>query len=191
MKTISVNIYSFNELSKEAKQVAISNYRDSNLDTSFIYNEAYATVKEFNKLFNTKEGCDSWLDIRHGHIDDSILKLKGLRLRKYILNNFYDSLFKNKYIKQVNKNPVYSKINKDNCCVLTGVCYDQDILDPIYNFLKLKDFDNTTFEDLLEDCMKSLGKSIRSEEEAMNEDDYIIDEINSNDYEFYENGKLV
>ena len=189
MKTISVNIYSFNELSKEAKQKAISDYRDCK-DTSYIYNDAHKTVKKFNDIFNTKEGGHSWLEI-NCYIDDNILNLSGLRLRTYIINNYGDALFKNKYIKRIKGKSVYSKIKKDNCCVLTGVCYDDDILSPIYKFLEQKSFDCTTFEDLLKKCFINLKCVLDDEEEYMRSDEYITESILANEYEFYENGKLV
>jgi len=52
----------------------------------------------------------------------------------------------------------------DTCCNLTGVRYDDDLLGPIYDFLKAPD--NTNFEDLLNNCFEALRKSVDDEVES-------------------------
>ena len=214
MRTIEVNLYEFDELSSEAKSRALENH---DVNTDYIYDDAQQTVKAFNELFGTKEGSDSWLDIRTGHIDDCILELSGFRLQKYIWNNFGSSLFKNKYLKhgelsdvrkpfhnmikqhQITENcpnkgkfsiSYYSNIHKDTSCVLTGVCYDHSILEPIYSFLNARDFKNQPkdFEYLLEKCMASLGESIEDEVNYRNSDESKIEDIKSGSLEFTECG---
>jgi hypothetical protein len=214
MKTIEIKLYKFNELSEEAKQKAIKKQRES-IDTSYIYREAHNTVKEFEKIFPTDSmGNNSWLDC-NVRIEDSIAELTGERLRKYILNNFGSFLFKRKYLKHgelseirkpyhpmmkqreitnncANKGKFsisyYSNIQTDSCCVLTGVCYDHSMLKPIYDFLDRKTEGN--FEDILEGCYSSLREDLESEEEAMQEDSYLIEEIDANDYDFTEDGNI-
>ena len=99
MKTIEIKIYQFEELNKEAQETAINNYRNEGIDCYYIYDEAHNTVKKFNEIFGTKEGHRSWLDIRTENIDNNILELKGLRLRTYIINNFWNDIFSGKYIR--------------------------------------------------------------------------------------------
>lgn len=63
MKTIEIKLYKFNELSEEAKQKAIENYRSKGIDNQFMYDEAYATVKAFENVFQSNSRSrDSWLD---------------------------------------------------------------------------------------------------------------------------------
>jgi hypothetical protein len=209
MKTITLTLYSFNELSKEAKQKAIENERE-NVHFDFIYDDAYKTVKEFNDLFNTKEGNRSWLDFSTSSIDDNVLQLKGLRLRKYILNNFGNQLFKPKFIGSLENNNIYthkrikskrlsngnvfnpycSGVQKDNSCVLTGACYDNSILKPIYDFIEFKgDYSHITFDMLMQDCFDSLEKDIENEKEYLESDEAILETINANEYTFEANGK--
>lgn len=214
MRTIETKAYKFDELSEEAKQTAINEFVNNPIDNSFIYDEAHNTVKKFHEIFGTSEGNRSWLDFNVNSVDDNLLELKGQRLRTYILNNFGDSLFTPKFIgslktnnyvthkrikspKEVNSignrfNPYYSGVQKDNCCVLTGVCYDDSLLQPMYEFLEGKlrpDYDKyQDFENLINDCFESLKNDIDSEESAMMEDDYIIDHIEANEYEFTEDG---
>ena len=99
MRTITKNLYSFSELSEQAKQTAIENFRnnDSEFLSEFLYQEAHESVKAFHNIFSTKEDLHSWLDVRTGHIDDVILELSGQRLATYIWNNYGHKLFKGKY----------------------------------------------------------------------------------------------
>ncbi len=218
MRTIRTKVYSFDELSEEGKQTAINQQRN-NVETDFIYDEAHDTVKAFNELFNLKKGNRSWLDADFSNTDEDIQNLKGLRLQKYIWNNFGATLFKKAYLKhgelrnekpkfyhrmraysEINQGPnkglisysYYSNWKKDTCCVLTGVCYDNDMLDPIYQFLEKRDFSNctTTYYHLINDCFKELDNTISEEVEFRNSDEAITEDILANDNEFTKNGNL-
>lgn len=206
MRTIRAKVYKFNELSNEGKEKAIERYRNKdNYDGNF--DEIEESVKKVVELFNLKTGRN---DIRTGHIDDSILELKGVRLYKYIVNNYWSELFTPTYIKSVDRelrckqficevnkdykgNPytmLFSKIKTDNSCVLTGVCYDNDILQPVYDFLKMPD-KTTTFADLISDIEGAITKTYSNEEEWINSDEYIQEQIEANEYEFTADGRMV
>lgn len=207
MRTIRTKVYKFEELSNEAKAVAIENYRNNgNNDYDYIWNDAENTVKEFVKLFDISIGHRSWLEF-NSNMTDEVDDLSGLRLQKWLYNNLYNKLFKNAYLRnfdghkkhknitnQVANNTkkeycsYYSSWKVDNSCVLTGVCYDDDILAPIYDFLKLRKFDNTTLLDLISECYSNLRNSIESEIEYNDSDDNIEEELIENDYEFTING---
>ena len=68
MRTETINIYTFEELSEEAQENAIAQYVPF---TDNIYDEVNTTVEEFHNVFGTKEGA-GWTDVRTGHIDDDI-----------------------------------------------------------------------------------------------------------------------
>jgi hypothetical protein len=219
MKTIEISLYKFDELSEAAQQIAINNERE-NVDVDYIYDDAYNTVKAFNNIFGTSEGRNSWLDVDTSNFDDAILELKGFRLQKYLWNNFKDTLYKRKYLKHgelaaakkpfhkmkkqteitnncPNKGKIsvsyYSNIQKESKnCNLTGVCYDEDILDPIYDFLAKRDFSNCTidFESLINDCFYELKKSIEDEVEYRNSDEAISEDLSENDQDYTKSGKL-
>lgn len=212
MRTVRTKIYKFDELEDRAKAKAISDFRNKGIDTDYIYDEAHNSVEKFHEIFHTKEGSRSWLDVQTGHIDDNIVELRGLRLQKYLWNNFKNEIFKGKYYGELvytfkdgtkipisNEHPIgarhvkrYSKTILDNSCVLTGVCYDMDLLDPIYTYLNKTDFSNdtTTFESLIEDCFKSLEKSIENEVEGRESDESIKEDIENNEYEFTIDGNV-
>ena len=206
MRTIRTKVYKFEELTTEAQQKAINHYRNNGIDNTYIYDDAHSTVNAFNDIFGTKEGSRSWLDITTGHIDDNILELTGLRLHKYIINNYWSQLFKGKYYncksnKQIKHRRVksiyyknsgnwgnyyYSAITFENSCVLTGMCYDDDILAPIYDFLKKPN--ETTFEELLKDCIVSLEKTLHAEEDYLYTDEAIREELINQENEYTKDG---
>lgn len=215
MKTIRIKIYKFDELSQDAKNKAIQDFREDGVSVDFIYSDAEKTVEAFNSLFGTSSGRDSWLDVNANNFDDDVLNLKGFRLQKYIWNNYYNVLFKGKFYNAIADNKIlihpcievhkydvskgarcsssnfyYSQIQKTNSCVLTGVCYDNDLLQPIYEFLQKRDFSNcsTTFYDLLNECFYSLKKSIKNEIDYRNTDAAIIEDLEANDYDFLKDG---
>lgn len=206
MKTVEIKVYSFDELSNEAKEMAINEYRNSGFsDAIFDYDEAHKSVKKFNEIFSIRNNTNSWLDFSYCNLDDAILELKGIRLMKYIVNNFDNYLFIPTYIKMYNKHFnhkraknktykngtkasfFYSNLKKTNSCVLTGCCWDDDLLQPIYNFL-LNPCKYTTLNDLFKDCFNSLKKSLQANEEYCNSDEYISEQLDANEYYFHKDG---
>lgn len=216
MRTIRTKVYKFDELNDDAKQNAIRHYQNDHLTFDFIYSDAENTVDAFCGAFNVKTGSHSWLDCNTSNINDDVLNLTGLRLRKYLLNNFGETLYKRKYLKSgqlsnerkpfhrmmkqseiTNNCPnkgkfsisYYSNIQKESKnCNLTGMCYDDDMMQPIYDFLELRTFDNTNFDDLLNSCFDAMRKTLKDEEEYMYTDEYISEEILANDLEFTKDG---
>lgn len=207
MRTIRTKVYQFSELSESAKQKAIEQYRNNEHYNQHYFDEIIESVKAVCELFNLKTGRE-WSDIRTSHIDDSILELKGVRLYKYLVNNYYGQLFTPKYIKLINRRvnwkqfickvrkglngeftQLYSKNITNNYpnCALTGICYDDDILQPVYDFLKRPDL-SMTFEDLMQGIESAINKTFRDTEEWLNSDEFITDEIEANEYEFKVDG---
>jgi RecG-like helicase len=193
MKTIS--IYEFSELSENVKQKVLENFDTELIHTDHIYYDSQKTLEKFKENIAYK--------LKYMENDD----ITGLRLHKWILNNLYIELFKPKFIGSIDKiikhkrlennyyksgnvsSHYYSGINVDNSCVLTGVCYDDDILTPIYEFLK-NPYD-LTFRELINDCMENLEKSLQSELDYLTSEEGIIEHIACNDYMFTENGDIV
>ncbi len=208
MRTIRTKVYSFDELNEAAQEKAIQHFRMQGMETDFIYDDAYKTAQKFHEAFGTKEDGRTWLEVYTGHIDDNILQLKGLRLQKYIWNNFKNTLYKGKYFSLWSKTEVsykyykegypvlksrHSKVIFQNCCVLTGVCYDDSLLQPIYDFLeryaeKADYYSYMDYETLLNDCFANLEKDIENEVEAQSSDECIIEHIQANEYEFKADG---
>lgn len=153
----------------------------------------------------------------HFTCSDEIEELTGQRLATYIWNNYKTDLFKGKYFhsqkfgltdhklnhrrvksRQITtncpnmgkwSNSYYSAILLDSCCVLTGYCMDDEILNPIYNFLN-KPIENISFRDLLESCFDCWVTACNNDIEYQNSDEYISDEIINNDCDFEEDGTI-
>ena len=211
MKTIKLNIYPFEELSEKAKETALCQF--NNIDSSYIYDEAYKTVKKFHEVFGTKEGSRSWLRVQT-NFEENVENLKGLRLRTYIINNFWEEICTPKFIGSMDKNVIvghkrikstqhdngnvsnhyYSGAKKEVSCPLTGVCYDISLLNPIIQFVNnydaMKDYYSyMDIDTLMNDCFNELEQDIESEVQAMGEDDFKIEHIEANEIEFLENGQ--
>ena len=117
--------------------------------------------------------------------------MTGVRLLKYIINNYGSVLFKRKYLRHMKSGKiVYSKIQTETCCVLTGYYMDDEILQPIYDFLKKPD-KTSTFEDILNDCLHCWIGACNRNLEYQNSKEAIIETIEANEYEFDEGWNLV
>jgi hypothetical protein len=220
MRTQEITIFTFEELTPEAQERAIDKYRDSKYD-NFCSQEYEDTLKKFINIFPVKVGnwqVDPW---NYSYCDmestaeDQINDLTGLRLFKYLVNNFGGTLYKRKYLghlktqdqphaahrmvknREIKHGPykdkfyasVYSNCQTEQCCNLTGVYSDESILQPLYEFLQAPN-KNTTFADLMEECGNAWAKSFAKEIEHENSDEYIKDHLIANDYEYTEEGDL-
>ncbi len=210
MKTIEIKLYQFDELSENAQQTAINWWREG-ADFQYLTEEAVDSLNEFCDLFNVTWSNIDFDEPYHNeyrfNIDEDFLSLSNHKLAKYIWNNYSDSIYKGKYygklvdtdkdgkkieISKEHPNGLRhvkrrSKCQLENCCVLTGVGYDDDLLKPVYDFLDHPS--KTDFETLLHDCINSLCHSVSSEIEANMEDENVADSIRANEYEFIENGE--
>lgn len=196
MRKIEIKVFSINELSEDAQEKAYQKWIEH---FDYVWaGENKDTLDEFEKLFPVEvtnwsyDTCDYNIRFRMT-CDDEIAELRGQRLATYIVNNYYNSLYKGKYYSK-NINGTFksrrSKIIKEASCVLTGYCMDEDILEPIYKFLK-NPCEHTTFEDLMEDCLNSWGRACRNDCEHSSSFEYFIEEAMNNEWEYDENGRQV
>lgn len=194
-ETVEYKVYKFNELSQEAQKTALENYRSRGFEY-FWASENEDTLKAFKEVFpvtviDWEYGYRNYINFEMT-CDGDIADLAGIRLLKYLYNNYGDVLFKRKYIGHLENRekftPVYSRCQKENSCVLTGYCIDDNILDPIYNFLK-NPTNNITFEDLMGDCLNSWVKACDEDYQYQLSDEAIAEHFEANDYEFLENGE--
>lgn len=208
MKVIRTKVYKFIELNEEAKQYCISQRRNTDNSTPAWTDENFNSLKAFAEIFpvKIKKSC---YGSRSEGVDynftesDSIENLSGQRLATYIWNNYKRLLYKGKYFSLWSKTeksykhykdgyPVlkqrHSKVQLENSCVMTGYCMDDNILNPVYNFLK-KPSANINFTDLLDDCFSEWVEACNADVEYQDSDEYIENEIISNDADYTKNGK--
>lgn len=213
MKIIKTEVYSFEELSDEAKQKAVEDHRDlCSGDQPAWSAENRQTMEKFSEIFPIKVTNWSYGERSEGvsfhfEAEDYIEELSGFRLAKYLWNNYKGNLFKGKFYgnlktnefvkhkriksselyKNGNRfNPYYSAIKLDSSCVLTGYFMDDNILGPIYDFLNKPT--NINFRDLLEDCYFEWIKACNADIEWQNSNEYLSEELINNRYEFEEDG---
>ncbi|NMB66290.1 MAG: hypothetical protein GYA16_15610 [Spirochaetes bacterium] len=213
MKTI--NVYSFDELSEIAKTKAVEDYRVKFRDHGYFFQSEFdKTVEAFCNLFSIKgyqiDYLEPWRNDYRIELDDNFLSLTGERLAKAIWNRFGDKLFIGEYFGHlsINDRPVYhpcvvvrkhrngkysnsyhSRIILTNDTVLTGVCYDDDILRPIYHFLQYPDF-RYNFYDLTKLCFREISNIFKEEYNYWYSDEGIINEIYNHDALFFEDGTI-
>jgi len=206
MRTETITVYSISELSDSAKQKAHRQYLNKGFEY-FWLDEYLASLKKFAEYFNLKiknyslGGYDCIVEYSLMSIDnqDEIENLSGLRLARYIHNNFYYYMFKGKYYSlwsKTDKNPKnnleklksrHSKIQLVCDCPFTGMCGDMDLLHPILEFLKKPD-SRITFTDLMDQCINNFIKSVESDCEYQESLQYFIEHAEANAYEFTEDG---
>lgn len=183
MKTIRIKVYSFNELSEQAKQVAIDSkrYTDEFFWGDDVINSVNKGLEHFGaKLKNYSIDWDninrcSWKIEFPEHSE-----LSNVRLWKY-LNNQNMLTYFNKYSKK------YENL-LDEGCPFTGVCFDEDFLDNIREFVSMpKDI---TFEELLEDAVYNCFNTGCKDYDYQNSDEGIIETIEANERQYLSNGKL-
>ena len=200
MKTIEIKLYKFEELSEAAQQAAIQQWQEQDSD-NWCLKELIDSLKAFAEAFNINlynySLCDySHIDARLGHINDEILELSGARLVTYIYNNYKHILYECKGYGDYRKLPSnkwdYKRRSKskiiNTCCPFTGVCFDEDILDPIRNFMLRPGKDN--YEQLLQDCINSAEISANNAVEWENSSEYISETLIANDYDFTKEGEM-
>lgn len=117
----------------------------------------------------------------------SIEELKGQRLATYIINNYEYALFPAKsYWKNGKKRK--SRIFKNTSCPFTGYYMDDDILQPVYDFLNKPEV-NTDFLSLINRCLDQFFSTCRDDMADRQSEENFKEESNNNDWEYLSNGK--
>lgn len=213
MKTITLTLYSFDDLSKDVQKEIIDKERWNIMDSCM---EAYGsdyqnTLNKFQELTDTYVrgwevgycGYNYRVDSDKGPLYENPLnydqdiyydELSGKLLFRYVNNNIMPYLAKGKYYskgrwidgKYYNKSRHSRIMATYSDCPLTGCCYDCSILDPIFKF-----YNNWptypadyTFKDLVSECYEAFFKSWHEEYEYWADDeDAICEQLHNNQYE--------
>lgn len=180
MKTITTNLYKFEELTEEAQEKVMSNFE---YDYSHCLDEAVESLKKF---------CDELGIVLHDYSIGSqssvqILmnfpELQGNRARTYILNNWGHLLKEpqpqGEYKKRGKSKLEYARFSKvtyqDTCGPFTGVCYDESLLDSIREFVNSPT--ESSLEDVINEAIANFCNSIDLEIDYYQSDDFKKDEL--------------
>lgn len=187
MRTEIVGIYSYDELSDDAKEKAREYFRHNDYEYAWT-DEWNDSINAFCKVMPVERG-----DYQIGAFypsyqhcvftDDDAAELYGVRAYKWLLNNGYNGAF-NKYTGEFE---TAQKII-EGTCPLTGYCGDCDLFYPIAEFMKKPG--NRALSELFQDCFDSWLKAYQSDLEYQNSDEYIEESIIANEYEFTKDGKF-
>ena len=192
-ETRKYEVYKVDELSDKAKENAYWKWlKGFEYDAS----DNRATLKAFEEIFKVKvsrwnyDACTYNFQFISNYSGEEE-ELCGVRLLKFIVNNYWHSLFKPKtywHKKDFHKQR-RSRISVTNDCVLTGYCADMDILKPIYDFLKVPD-KHTNLYDLMNDCIDSFFRFCRDDVEYASNEEAFERDCEANGYEFLSNGEI-
>lgn len=191
MEKVTIQLYSVDELSKKAFEKAYLHWCST-------YDYDYGTdnekvLEKFQEIFPVKITGYSYGGGREYisfvmNCHEIIAQLSGVRLLKYIWNNYKDYIFNNKiYYNGIKKRK--SKIKLNCNCVLTGYYLDYDILEPIYKFLNNPKKD-ITFEDLIEKCLNNWLNACQKDYENFYSEEYFREIARMNRWLYYKNGDL-
>ena len=195
MKTLEIKLYSFDELTKDAKQKAIENYKNDHCETlgTFWQEENFESIKAVLNFFDVKiknwsidysSAARSFIDWEFtSEYDEELKNLSGARLFKYIQNNYIGK-------KTGSFNSVFDGKHDEGRCLFTGYCADHDIISPIVEFLE-KPTKYINFEDLINDVIYAGLQYIENEYNYQNSDEAITYELLNSDYYFNSSGKII
>lgn len=196
MKTKTIKIYKLNELDERIQEKAYAEW----LQKYYMYgwtSENQQTLEKFADIFPVKVRRRN--DGFEMTFDDNLESLSGWKLARYIWNNYRKQIYKPKqyWICNGHKNAVGvnakhrdSKVSiyEEGMCPLTGFHIDNYILDPIYKFMKKPD--NSTFEDLMNDCYNEWDKAVRRDEEDSQSLRAFKDDCEANEFWFNNDGEF-
>ena len=119
---------------------------------------------------------------------------------KYIYNNYFYDIYKGKYYSlwsKTNKKSSNAKLGVlkskhsnvifDNSCVLTGYYLDDEILKPIYDFLKCPK--NINFYSLMRKCLNNWINACIKDYEYCTSMEYFLEEANDFKHEYFKDGR--
>lgn len=173
MKTVEINLFKFDELSEEAKNVAIENFRESCLDE-----EWYCFIYEDAKQVGIK--IESF-DIYRGEI--------SINLNYSLEDTAYKIIFEHGEYCDTYKAAKSFLDNKSN--LVTKYSNGVDLERVSEENYDLYDEEIEEFEqDFRNDLENAYLSILRNEYEYQQSDEYIIEYIQANEYDFTEDGKI-
>jgi hypothetical protein len=195
-ETITRNVYTIHELSDQARERAHEKWNEH--DDYCWGDENRKSLEWFAERFHvvTKGwSYGGWgrtymrFDLRMDDVVYDIEVLKGQRLANWLMLHHFSDLYEGKWYCKNYPKQRRSKVMFQESCP-TGYCIDYSLLEPVRDFIKNPN-PNTTYEELMEDCLDSWLTACQEDWEFTQTMEYFIDACDANEYEFYENGEMV
>jgi len=162
MRVLSLNVYSFNELSEETQKKAWQNYVNNNHFEYIWVDEGIKSIRAFADAF-------------------------GIGLKDYEISTYGRS-----FITTDATNDAFRGMNFDKAIKLIdthqdGYCVYFDLKEAFIDAIK----GNGNIKGAFEDAIEAGLKSIKADMEHQETFEYYKDMVDTNDYEFYEDGSLI
>lgn len=203
MRTIVTTVYTFDELSDEAKKKAINDWRDSEREFAWTY-DTINSIEAIAKAMYCKAEWYSYDGITYdvsfySYETKDIENLSGKRAWAYIWNNY---LYPNREYKTYWKDKVLHCDGRKNWerkskisygwddCPFTGYCADCCFIEA-WRIWKKKFNKYSTVGDFIELVAEKLGKEWTNDNKYQLTDEYISEILTINDYEFTEDGDRI
>lgn len=211
MKEITIKLFTFEELSEEAKSKICDREREDSNGYGYMCQESdawerHATLEKFCETFGIKfnvdyDHCYRFINWKfENSIDDE--EICGKLLWRFLNKYYYDirsrKYYSGKFHYDENGNYIkgshryrYSRIQWiEQNCPFTGMCYDCDILQKIFEWYEKPDW-RLSLHDLFEECFSYFLESWEKEDEYRMSDENISDMIlaNNPDQLYFEDGK--
>lgn len=196
-KIVECVVYTVDELTEDAREKAFNSYCEN---VGYVWGtDNEKTLDEFAKVFSLKI-----IDWNYGNNTNYIrwgyegpydeapeLEFTGVRLLKYLYNNFYNDITSGKYYSSFKGVSRKSKVLMDRDCELTGYYLDTEMLAPIYNFMDdMRKYPNKTFRNLLQEALDNWLKYCSKDIDNHYSMEYFMKEANDNDWEYFSDGTM-
>ena len=154
---LQVNSYAYDELSDKAKENAFNNWYNNEIEFVSMNDDYRKTLDVFCTEFDVSvfgwsvTDYDNYYRFELQTNNANIDNFSGIRLAKYIYNNYYSSMITKKY-------NAISKLFISKDCALTGCCTDDAILQPLFDCVDYKKsfFD---YNNLIDTCLRAFFNS--------------------------------
>ena len=235
MKEITIRLYDYDELSPEAKELALEEWRSSDVE-HFWSRDVKNTLGKLQEELGIEVSRWEYSTYSHDYgvirfkdYSDDQLALSGIRAQAFLWNNFAHLIVqprkkwysKNRdgrvdlsgclhcydgWSNMYRKSKVFFERTYDGTCPLTGVCFDNDALDPLVYFCLGMEWDEkvkrhvmipqskrtmwtvTTVEDVIRDCVDSLLQSAQDNWDSQFTEEFFADYASANEFMFDEDG---
>ena len=198
MRTIEHQIYRYNELSEQAQKVAIEFMKDE-ISNVRIESESYEyrnTLDKIEHLFGVKvydwnvNEYNSYFRFEFTNIEEDTENEPRLLLR-YLNTNILPCIDnKKRYYSKTARASRKSRIlcNNGYEYCLTG-CWCDDAVDNALNNINQSVKNRLNAREFVENLLEGFFEQWRNDYEYACSDECIAEEIETNDYEFYNNGR--
>lgn len=168
MRTITIELYQFDELSDDAKERARAWWLSTGdyWDSSDWWNSAQAFAAIAPVRIDSADYDRAQVDCKW--TGDDVRELSGLRAWKWLQNNgWFD----------------WAAKNKAGDCTMTGFCGDCGFGAAIHEYAR-KPLSVPDLEQVFYEAAQAWVKEAQSDYEGASEDEYVDDMLRANEYEF-------